>query len=51
MQVHSVMADDTGPCEIVVRAAHPRLRPYVIGYSGFRAPYRPDGRCGVASCR
>lgn len=37
VRVHSVMADGTGPCEVVVRAAHPRPRPYVIGYSGFRA--------------
>ncbi|MFV2178278.1 helix-turn-helix domain-containing protein [Actinomadura sp. LOL_016] len=41
VQVHSVMADGTGPCEVVVRAAHPRLRPYVIGYSGFRAGAPP----------
>ncbi|WP_199747925.1 protein kinase domain-containing protein [Actinomadura sp. WAC 06369] len=39
--VHSVLADDTGPCEVVVRVAHARLRPYVVGYSGFRAAAPP----------
>lgn len=37
-QIHSVPAEvAAGPCEVAVRAPHPRLRPYVLGFSGFRA--------------
>jgi AraC-like DNA-binding protein len=37
MHVHSVSAElDPRPCESVVRLPHPRLRPFVAGYAGFR---------------
>ncbi|MBU2664443.1 helix-turn-helix domain-containing protein [Actinoplanes bogorensis] len=37
-QIHSVPAViSAAPCEVAVRAARPGLRPYVVGYSGFRA--------------
>ena len=36
--IHSVPArPQPAPCESVVGRAHPRLRPYVLGYAGFRA--------------
>jgi AraC-like DNA-binding protein len=36
--VHSVPARlQPEPCETIVRLAHPRLRPYVLGYAGFRS--------------
>ncbi|MFC4463089.1 helix-turn-helix domain-containing protein [Streptomyces xiangluensis] len=36
--VHSIPAQvQTAPCESVSRPPHPRLSPFVLGYSGFRA--------------
>jgi len=36
--IHSVPArPQPAPCESVAGRAHPRLRPYVLGYAGFRA--------------
>ncbi|GAA5189545.1 AraC family transcriptional regulator [Rugosimonospora acidiphila] len=36
--LHSVPAGpQPAPCESVVRPPHPRLRPYVLGYGGFRS--------------
>jgi AraC-like DNA-binding protein len=40
MQVHSVQVDP-GPCATIISLPQPRLRPYVVGYAGFRA--RPEG--------
>lgn len=37
--LHSVPARvQAEPCETVARRPHPRLRPYVVGYAGFRSP-------------
>lgn len=37
-QVHSIPAQvDPEPCETIVSRSHPRLRPYVVGYAGFRS--------------
>ena len=35
--IHSVPATAQPPCEIALGAVHPALRPYVLGYSGFRS--------------
>jgi len=37
--LHSVPARvQAEPCETIARRPHPRLRPYVVGYAGFRSP-------------
>ncbi|GAA4067182.1 helix-turn-helix transcriptional regulator [Actinomadura miaoliensis] len=36
MQIHSMADAGPGRCEAVTGRPHPRLRPYVVGYSGFR---------------
>ncbi|MFC6015829.1 helix-turn-helix domain-containing protein [Plantactinospora solaniradicis] len=37
-QVHSVpVRSQSGPCETISGLPHPRLRPYVLGYAGFRS--------------
>lgn len=43
--IHSLKErTDPTPCDVATGHAHPRLRPYVVGYSGFWAPAGPSVR-------